>query len=214
MITVKAFVVNYFSENTYLVYDETREAILIDCGCVFPEEQKALSNFITETGITLKRYLCTHLHLDHTFGNEFIYNTYSLKPEAHEADVTGLPSLNTQARAFGLLLQFKDIPVEHYLVEGETIPFGHSELKVLAVPGHSPGGLSFYCEKEKFVIVGDSLFAGSVGRTDLWGGSEGILISSVHDKLFSLPNETIVYPGHGPITSIIHEKENNIYLYQ
>lgn len=212
MITIKSFEVNYFSENTYLLYDETREAVLIDCGCLREAEQKQVSDFISENGLTLKRYLCTHLHLDHIFGNEFIYNTYGLKPEAHKLDVTGLPSPEEQAKAFGLPMKVKNIPVEKFLVNDETIRFGKSELTVLSIPGHSPGGVAFYNKKNGFLIVGDSLFAGSIGRTDLWGGNQEILLAGIHDKLLCLPDETVVYPGHGPETRIIDEKLNNPYL--
>ena len=183
MITIKSFEVNYFSENTYLLYDDTKEAVLIDCGCLRKEEQKEVSDFIAQNGLTLKRYLCTHLHLDHIFGNEFVHNTYGLSPEAHKADVEGLPS-----------------------------PEEKSELAVLSVPGHSPGGVAFYNKKNGFVIVGDSLFTGSIGRTDLWGGNQDILLAAIKDKLLSLPDETVVYPGHGPETRIIDEKLNNPYL--
>ncbi len=212
MISIKSFEVNYFSENTYVLYDDTKEAVLIDCGCLRQEEQKELSDFISTNKLILKRYLCTHLHLDHIFGNEFIYNTYGLKPEAHKADVEGLPSANEQAKAFGLPIAIKEIPVEKYLVNNEIIKFGESELVALSVPGHSPGGLAFYNKKNGFVIVGDSLFAGSIGRTDLWGGNQELLIASINDKLLSLPDETIVYPGHGPETRIIDEQLNNPYL--
>ena len=212
MITIKSFEVNYFSENTYLLYDETGEAVLIDCGCLRKEEQKELSDFITQNGLILKRYLCTHLHLDHIVGNEFIYETYGLSPEAHKADVEGLPSPSEQAKGFGLPIQIKNVPIGKYLVNGEIVKFGKSELKVLSVPGHSPGGLAFYNEKNGFVIVGDYLFAGSVGRTDLWGGNQEVLIAAIHDKLLTLPDETIVYPGHGPETRIIDEKLDNPYL--
>ena len=110
MITIKSFEVNYFSENTYLLYDDTKEAVLIDCGCLRKEEQKEVSDFIAQNGLTLKRYLCTHLHLDHIFGNEFIHDTYGLSPEAHKADVEGLPSPEEQAKAFGLPMKAKSIP--------------------------------------------------------------------------------------------------------
>ena len=178
MITIKSFEVNYFSENTYLLYDDTKEAVLIDCGCLRKEEQKEVSDFIAQNGLTLKRYLCTHLHLDHIFGNEFIHDTYGLSPEAHKADVEGLPSPEEQAKAFGLPMKAKSI----------------------------------YNKKNGFVIVGDSLFAGSIGRTDLWGGNQDILLAAIKDKLLSLPDETVVYPGHGPETRIIDEKLNNPYL--
>lgn len=212
MITIKAFEFNYFQENTYLLYDDTGEAVLIDCGCCRKEEQEELKKFIYDNNLKLKHLLCTHLHLDHILGNEFIYNTYGLSPEASKLDVEALPSLTDQARMFNLPINEKDISVGKYLVGGEIVRFGKSELKVLTVPGHSPGGLAFYNEKNGFVIVGDSLFANSIGRTDLWGGNQELLIAAIRDKLLSLPDDTLVYPGHGPATSINNEKYDNPYL--
>lgn len=212
MITIKSFEVNYFSENTYLLYDDTREAVLIDCGCLHKEEQKEVNDFIAQSGLTLKCHLCTHLHLDHIFGNEFVHNTYGLSPEVHKADVEGLPSPEEQAKAFGLSVKAKGVPVGKYLVNGEVIKFGKSELAVLNVPGRSLGGAAFYNKKNSFVIVGDSLFVESISRTDSWGGNQDILPAVIKDKLLSLPDETVVYPGHGPETRIIDEKLNNPYL--
>lgn len=212
MITIQSFEVNCFSENTYLLYDETREAVLIDCGCMRRQEEKMLSDFIADNKLTLKRYLCTHLHLDHIFGNEFVYKTYRLAPEAHKADVKGLPSASEQAKLFGLPNRISEVTVGKYLVGGETIRFGQSELQVLSVPGHSPGSVAFYNAKNGFVLVGDALFAGSIGRTDLMGGSQEVLVAAIRHKLLTLPDETIVYPGHGPTTTVIDEKLNNPYL--
>ena len=212
MITIKSFEVNYFSENTYLLYDETKEAVLVDCGCLLPQEKQELADYVAANGLALKHYLCTHLHVDHIFGSDFVRQTYGLSPEAHKADVEGLPPASEQARAFGLPARVKDVPVERLLVNGEVIRFGHSELEVLTVPGHSPGGVAFYCRKEGFVLSGDSLFAGSIGRTDLWGGNQEELVAAIHDKLLSLPDETVIYPGHGPETNVIDEKFNNPYL--
>lgn len=213
MITVKPFEVNYFSENTYLLYDDTGEAVLIDCGCMHPEEEKEIKDFIADNKLALKRYLCTHLHLDHIFGNSFVYKTYGLKPEAHKADMEALPSPADQAKMFGLPGRFEEVTLQKYLAGGETIRFGESELQVISVPGHSPGSVAFYNPKNGFVIVGDALFAGSIGRTDLWGGNQDILLAAIKNKLLTLPDETIVYPGHGPETTVIHEKQSNPYLY-
>lgn len=143
MITIKSFEVNYFSENTYLLYDDTKEAVTYRLRLPAQRGTKEVSDFIAQNGLTLKRYLCTHLHLDHIFGNEFIHDTYGLSPEAHKADVEGLPSPEEQAKAFGLPMKAKSIPVGKYLVNGEIIKFGKSELAVLSVPGHSPGGVAF-----------------------------------------------------------------------
>ena len=212
MITIKSFEFNYFQENTFLLYDDTREAVLIDCGCCRKEEEKELTDFILENKLTLKHLLCTHLHVDHVFGNGFIYKTYGLKPEANKQDVEKLPSPDEQAKLFGLRQHVENVPVEKYIVGGEIIKFGTSELQVLTVPGHSPGSITFYNKKNGFAIVGDALFAGSIGRTDLWGGNQEVLVAAIHDKLLSLPDETVIYPGHGPETRVIDEKFNNPYL--
>ncbi len=213
MITIQTFVFNYFRENTYVLFDETREAVIIDCGCRRAPEEKTLSDFIAEKKLTVKQLLCTHLHLDHIFGNPFVLDTYNVSPRAHTLDVEQLPKASEQARgAFGLHGEFRDIPVREPLSEGEVIKFGASEIKVLHVPGHSPGSLAFHSEKDGFVIVGDALFLGSIGRTDLWGGSHEQLVASIHDKILSLPGETVIYPGHGPRTSVTCEKQNNPYL--
>lgn len=212
MTTVQSFEVNYFSENTYIVYDETKEGVIIDCGCMNKEEQLLISRFVSEQQLTLKRYLCTHLHLDHIFGNQFVWKQFGLKPEASKADVEGLPSPIDQAKAFRLPLAIQEVEVEHFLAGGQIVQFGSSQLEVISVPGHSPGGLAFYNRKNGFVIVGDSLFAGSIGRTDLWGGSQELLQAALRDRILSLPDETIVYPGHGPETRVIDEKFSNPYL--
>lgn len=212
MISIKSFEVNYFSENTYVLYDETKEAVVIDCGCARPEEQKEFSDFIATNGLILKHNLCTHLHLDHIFGSDFILRNYGLKPEAHKADVEMLPPASEQAKMFGLRDRVTNVEVGHFLSNGEIVTFGKSELLVLSVPGHSPGGLAFYSKKNGFVVSGDSLFAGSIGRTDLWGGNQEILIAAINDKLLALPDETVVYPGHGPETRIIDEQLENPYL--
>lgn len=212
MITVKSFTVNFFSENTYIIYDESKEAVIIDCGCIKESEFDMISRFIEENSLTPKRYLCTHLHLDHTFGNGFIFKTYGLRPEAHKDDVEGLPSIEEQAKLFELPINVTNVEIGNILKHNDVIKFGNSELKVLAMPGHSPGGVAFYCEKGEFVIVGDSLFSGSVGRTDLWGGSKKKLEKSIKKELMTLPDNTKVYCGHGPSTTVIKEKLHNPYL--
>lgn len=212
MITIETFEVNYFAENTYLLYDDSREAVLIDCGCINAREEDMIKRYVDEHELRLRHYLCTHLHLDHIFGSEFVLNTYGLYPEAHKADVEGLPSPKEQAMRFGLQDHIKDIPVKKYIVGGEIIAFGHSRLEAILVPGHSPGSLAFYNEKNKYLFTGDALFAGSIGRTDLWGGNQDILITAIKEKLLSLPDETIVYPGHGPESTIFNEKMNNPFL--
>jgi glyoxylase-like metal-dependent hydrolase (beta-lactamase superfamily II) len=212
MITVKSFEFNYFSVNTYLLHDETREAVLIDCGCFRKEEELELSNYVIANKLTIKQLLCTHLHLDHVFGNEFVNRTYGLKPQAHKADVEALPSPQEQAKLFGIQDKIQNIPVGRYIVGNEIIRFGNSELLTRLVPGHSPGSLIFYNKKDGFAIVGDAIFNRSVGRTDLWGGNHDVLIAAIKDKILSLPDETILYPGHGPATNVIEENLNNPFL--
>lgn len=212
MITIQTFPLNYFSVNTYIVHDNTREAVIIDCGCLGPEEEKRVGDYIDQNGLTPVHYLCTHLHLDHIFGNEFIHRTYGLSPCAHKSEVEMLPSPDEQARLFGLPLHLKPIQVENFLVGGETISFGDSELETILVPGHSPGSLAFYNKKYGYLFTGDALFANSIGRTDLWGGNMEVLVTAIKEKLLTLPDETIVYPGHGPESTIYTERMSNPFL--
>jgi glyoxylase-like metal-dependent hydrolase (beta-lactamase superfamily II) len=195
------------------MYDETREAVLIDCGCMNGKEEAILSDFITTHQLDLKRLLCTHYHVDHVIGNAFIYHTYGVKPEIHAGErAVGMPSLKRQIAGFGIASDFEEVATEHFIEDGEEIRFGHSKLKALLVPGHSPASLAYYSEEGKFVITGDSLFQGTIGRTDLWGGDFEILISSIQNKLFTLPDETIVYPGHESSSTIDIEKRTNPYF--
>ncbi len=212
MITVKSFEFNYFSVNTYILHDETGEAVLIDCGCFRSEDEMEVSDYVIANKLTIKHLLCTHLHLDHVFGNEFVNRTYGLKPQAHKADVDIIPSPQEQAALFGLQDRIQTIPVEKYIVGNEIIKFGNSELIALLVPGHSPGSLVFYNKKDGFAITGDAIFNRSIGRTDLWGGNQEVLIAAIKDKILSLPDETILYPGHGPATNVIEESLSNPFL--
>ncbi|MDR3251976.1 MAG: MBL fold metallo-hydrolase [Tannerella sp.] len=213
MIQVKQFTFNVFSENTYLLYDETREAAVIDCGCMRQHEEKEFSAFIADNHLTLKRLLCTHYHFDHVVGNSFIFGKYGLKPEIHRNERGDtVPTLAMQAEAFGFAATVEDVDTEHYIEDNEELLFGASALQALLVPGHSPASLAFYCKASKTVFSGDTLFQSSIGRTDLWGGNYARLITSIRDRLLTLPDAVKVYPGHGPATSISFEKRNNPYL--
>ena len=212
MITVKTFVFNVFSENTYLLYDETKEAVLIDCGCMLATEEKMLAEFVSQNTLQIKRLLCTHLHFDHVLGNNFVYQTYGIKPEAHRKDAKMLPSIKEQTKSMKVHLPVSFIDVNDYLVGNDVIRFGDSELVTMLVPGHSPGSLAFYSQKDGIIIVGDTLFNGSIGRTDLWKGNHDMLVAAIKDKILHLPDETIVYPGHGPSTTVIQEKIHNPFL--
>jgi len=213
MITVKTFEFNPFAENTYLLYDDTKEAVLIDCGCMTAVEERQLSEFIAQNELVLKRLLCTHLHFDHIVGNSYINACYGIKPEAHRKEIEKVPSIKEQLRHFKVRYPCKDTAIDKCLVGNESITFGASELATLLVPGHSPGSLCFYSRKDGFIVVGDTLFRGSIGRTDLWGGDYDMLVSAIRQKILTLPEETIVYPGHGPMTTVYNEKIVNPFLY-
>ena len=213
MITIKKFTFNFFGENSYLLFDETKEAVLIDCGCIMPEEEEALSVFLEKNGLTLKRLLSTHYHFDHVIGNSYIFHKYGIRPEIHrEEKNVATPTLNMQASKFGIQMDFEEVEPLKNIEDNEEIHFGNSALKAILVPGHSPASLAFYSETDNFLISGDVLFQDSIGRTDLWGGNYGTLISSIEKRLLILPDNTTVYPGHGPSTTIGNEKINNPYL--
>lgn len=211
-MTIKTFTFNPFQENTYLLFDETKEAVLIDAGCITDTEKLTLKRFIDEKGLTLKRLINTHLHLDHQFGNKFVTDTFGLLPEANQQDEFLLANVVTQARSFGFSVEEEAQALGAYINEGDEIKFGNCSLKAIHVPGHSPGSLAFYSEKEGVVFAGDVLFHNSIGRTDLPYGDYATLILSITKKLLPLPDSTVVYCGHGPSTTIGSEKSSNPYL--
>jgi len=211
-MTIKIFTFNPFQENTYLLFDETKEAVLIDAGCITETEKLTLKRFIDENGLTLKRLINTHLHLDHQFGNKFVADTFGLLPEANQQDEFLLANVVAQARSFGFSVEEEAQALGAYINEGDEIKFGNCSLKAIHVPGHSPGSLAFYSEKEGVVFAGDVLFRNSIGRTDLPYGDYATLILSITKKLLPLPDSTVVYCGHGPSTTIGSEKSSNLYL--
>ena len=213
MINVKSFVFNFFRENTYLLYDQTKEAVLIDCGNITQHEENTLSGFIEAYHLQPKRLLCTHYHFDHVIGNTFIYHKYGLRPEMHMDEFgANAPTLQMQALRYGRNMHFEEIEPTRYINDDEEIHFGASVLKAMYVPGHSPGSLAFYSEADHFVVSGDVLFPGSIGRTDLYGGNFNQLINSIKIRLLALPDTTIVYSGHGPATTIGIEKARNPFI--
>ena len=205
------FEFNQISENTYLVYDETNKAVIIDCGVFFPEEKMQLQQFIEKNNLSLTRLLNTHLHLDHAFGNRFIYETYDILPEYNSLEES-MPCLKDQARNFNIMINDPDVRATNHIDDGDIITVGSIRLKALLIPGHSPGSLCFYSEEGACVFTGDVLFKGSIGRSDLWGGDMNQLISGIAEKLLTLPDDTVVYSGHGPSSTIGDEKRNNPYL--
>jgi glyoxylase-like metal-dependent hydrolase (beta-lactamase superfamily II) len=211
MLKIKTFVFNPVQENTYLLYDETTEAVIIDCGAYSNDEKKQLSDFIREKELTLKHVLNTHLHFDHILGNGFLYETYGLKPEYNPAD-EAIPGFKEGTIRFGFsTFKCELVLAEQYIEDKDIITFGNTRLQVLATPGHSPGSLSFYSEKDACVFTGDALFRFDIGRTDLWGGNSEELLQSIKNKLFTLPDKTVVYPGHAEISTIGEEKKYNPY---
>lgn len=211
-MTIKTFTFNPFQENSYIVHDETNEAVIIDAGCLNDGEKRLMKFYFDENKLTLKRVLNTHLHLDHQFGNKCIFDTFGIAPEAAKEDEFLLAKVVDQARSFGFPIQEKAQPLGAYIVEYQEIKFGNTTLTALHVPGHSPGSMAFYSEKDGVVFVGDVLFQGSIGRTDLEQGDYATLINSIQKKLLPLPDSTVVYSGHGPNTTIGEEKKNNPYL--
>lgn len=210
-MTVKAFPFNPFQENTYVVYDETKECIIIDPGCYTPEERGSLVAFIEDNDLKPVRLLNTHCHLDHICGNKFIADKYGLKLEAHRAELPILEHAPKAAAMYGFPMETSP-EIEIFLDESDTIHFGKSSFQILFTPGHSPGSISFYSEKESFVIAGDVLFKQGIGRTDLPLGDYDTLIRSIKEKLFTLDKRTTVYSGHGPSTTVGYELVNNPFF--
>jgi hydroxyacylglutathione hydrolase len=211
-MTIKTFTFNPFQENTYLLFDDTKEAVVIDAGCILDYEKKQLSQFIETNNLTLKRVLNTHLHLDHQFGNKYLFDIFGVAPEAHSEDAYLLDTFVSQARSFGLVVEEKTQFLSRYISDSEELKFGNSTLKAIHVPGHSPGSIAFYSEHDGVLFSGDALFKSSIGRTDLPKGDYATLILSITKKLLPLPDTTVVYSGHGPTTTIGEEKLNNPYL--
>jgi hydroxyacylglutathione hydrolase len=209
---LKIFTFNPVEENTYVLYDETGECVIVDCGCYSSNEKEELQNFISDKKLTVKHLINTHLHFDHCFGINFIQDTYNVVLEAHAGDEEFLKRLPEQASMFGFRITEKIPVIGHYLQENDEIHFGNQSLKAIHVPGHSPGSIVFYSEEQACLFSGDVLFQHSIGRTDLPGGNSKLLIDGILSKLYTLPDETRVFPGHGPETSIGYEKKNNFYV--
>ena len=210
MFHINVFTFNPFQENTYILYTDSKDAIIIDPGCYFTEEQETLLSFLNDNQLNPVMLLNTHCHLDHVFGNMFIHKQYGLELHLHTDDEVTLKHAPDSGKMFGLDFNGYTGPL-HYLSENQTIKINDDTLKIFHTPGHSPGSISFYCEKQGFVISGDVLFRESIGRTDVPGGDFDTLINSIRTKLYTLPGETIVYSGHGGPTTIQYEIDNNPY---
>ena len=211
MMQLKMFTFNPVQENTYVLWNEKKDAIIIDPGCYFTAEEETLQAFIKENELKAVKLLNTHCHFDHVFGLKWVAKTFLLEAFLHPVAEKELQFAATSAIQWGFGIANYAGPF-HYLNHGDIIELGDDKLKVLYTPGHSPGSICFYCEKQSFVIDGDVLFLQSIGRTDFPGSNHQQLLQSIKEQLFVLPDETIVYPGHGPHTTIGNEKKFNPYL--
>jgi len=211
MLQIQSFIFSPIQENTYILYNELKECIIIDPGSYFEEEKDAMKNFIEQKQLVPKMLLNTHSHLDHVFGNKFIAETYNLTLQLHEKEKTVLEFAPVSGLKYNM-------PFDNYTGElifikgGDKIILGTDELEIFDTPGHSPGSIIFYCRKQHFVISGDVLFQRSIGRTDLPGGDHQTLLNSITKKLMVLPDETKVYSGHGAVTTIGEERRHNPFL--
>lgn len=208
---VRQFTFNGFQENTYVLYDDSKECVIVDPGCNNDNERSALSSFIEENDLKPVRLINTHCHIDHVLGNKYVSEKYDLPLEAHEGEVKVLDSCIAVSTMYGIAYETSP-PIAKYIEEGDVISFGDSSMTSIFTPGHSPASLSFYDAQDHILIAGDALFAGSIGRTDLPGGNFDLLIKNIKEKLLILPEETKVYSGHMQSTTIGHEKMTNPFL--
>lgn len=211
MLKLRQFTFNPFGENTYVIYNQSQQAVIIDPGCYGAAEEAVLQAFIEKENLQPTALWLTHAHIDHVLGNHFVHQQWGLQARVHADEQANLDRLPTYAPVFG----FPPLavpPVLDYLKEGQTLRLGDAELFCIWAPGHSAGSICFYYPQGGWLIGGDVLFRESIGRTDLPGGDFDTLIQSIRTKLFSLPDETVVYPGHGPATSIGHEKAHNPFV--
>lgn len=223
---VKCFTCNDFAEQCYVLSNDSNEAIVIDPGFCYDSERDAFYLYVKEEHLSIKHVLNTHLHVDHILGNRYIEDTFGIGASACDQDEPLLENMRTYAQMFGLLgrsftssffsEKLEALPLAHLLKAGETVSIKDIELEVLHIPGHTLGHLAFLNRKELCVFVGDILFKGSIGRTDLAGGNptemQKLLVEGIRKQLLSLPDETVVFSGHGESSTIGYERENNPYL--
>jgi glyoxylase-like metal-dependent hydrolase (beta-lactamase superfamily II) len=208
MIQIETFTFNPFAENTYVVHDETGEGVIIDPGCYEKSETDMLTAYIAEKNITVKYLLNTHCHIDHVLGNYFIKEKYKVPFLIHKLDEPVLKSVKVYAPSYGFNA-YQEVLPDGFLNEGDTLSFGNTSFEILFLPGHAPGHIGFYHSASHILLSGDVLFENSIGRTDLPGGNHQTLIKSIHEKIFTLPNQVVVFPGHGGTTTVGEEKVSN-----
>jgi glyoxylase-like metal-dependent hydrolase (beta-lactamase superfamily II) len=210
---IKQFQFNDISVNTYIVWDsQTLDAVIIDPGCYYPQEEQTLKQFVEDNKLSINHILNTHLHFDHIFGNNFAEETFGVAAKAHNADMPWLLQIGKRLASFGIQYNKSVNPIkpENFIQEGDNIRFGRHTFQILHIPGHSPGSLVYYCKEENILFCGDVLFKGSLGRYDFADSNGTALVQGIRQKLFTLPDNTIVYSGHGPSTTIGTEKVYNI----
>ncbi|MBR1427433.1 MAG: MBL fold metallo-hydrolase [Prevotella sp.] len=213
MLKIQRFVCNPYQENTYVVSDETQECVIIDCGAYFQDERMALVEYINGNGLTPKHLICTHGHFDHCMGNDTVYEVFGLQPEVNKKDDFLMSNMQDQAMYFlGIEYDNTIPPVGKYIDSNDVIEFGSHKFTVIETPGHTPGGITFYCAEEKVAFTGDTLFQMSIGRTDFEGGDDKEMRHTLIDVLAKLPAETTIWSGHGPKTTIGAEISMNPYL--
>jgi glyoxylase-like metal-dependent hydrolase (beta-lactamase superfamily II) len=211
MITVKTFVFNSFQENTYLLFDESKKCVIVDPGMDSSSEEASLQDYILENQLNPVAMINTHCHVDHVLGCKFVKNTYKVPFITHPDEDPVLKNAVRFGEVFGLQVETPPTP-DKYLSQGDKYIFGDSELQIMHVPGHSPGSIALYSAPDNFIITGDVLFRGSIGRTDLPGGDYQTLINNIKSKIMVLPREVKAYPGHGPFTTVGDEYDTNPFL--
>ena len=211
-MNIKSFTFNPFQENTYIVYDETKECLIIDPGCYTDAERKELKAFIEEKELTPVKLINTHCHIDHVLGNKFASEQWNIQLYMHKEDLPVLEKAGDIGKMYGLEKYECSPYPKHFLAQGDTLTFGKSSFEILFTPGHAPGHICLYSKENNLLIAGDVVFQRSIGRSDLPGGDHSTLINSIITQLFPLPNETQVFCGHGPSTNLGYEKEHNPFL--
>lgn len=210
---IKAFVNRPIDENTYVVSDDTRDAIIIDCGALFPEDQQKIAEYIEHEGLNVTQHILTHGHFDHMFGSQWVADTYGCLPKLHPADTDIYEgSVERVSAFFHRRFEFPVPRVGSFYNERNTLRFGTHKLRVIHTPGHTPGGCCLYCEEEGVLFSGDSIFQGSIGRTDMEGGDHAALVTGLAEGVLTLPEDVVIYPGHGPSTTVRNEKLFNPYI--
>ena len=211
-MNIKSFTFNPFQENTYIVYDSTKECLIIDPGCYTDAERKELRAFIEEKGLTPVKLINTHCHIDHVLGNKFTCEEWNIQLHMHKEELPILEKVESVGKMYGLSEYEVSPHPKHFLAHKDTLAFGESSFEVLFTPGHAPGHICLYNKRNSLLIAGDVIFQRSIGRTDLPGGNHKTLINSIITQLFPLPNETQIFCGHGPSTNLGYERKHNPFL--